>query len=122
MSQTDFRALCASLCADSPDKITKPRIGDVFRVSGFWLEDQMRHGLKVKQLEANSCVLLARGEISRPGDFADKIFYLNKEYSKEDQKKKRARKAEKAKANGLKGKSAEIGCLINSWKPNTGRT
>ena len=92
MSQTDFRALCASLCADSPDKITKPRIGDVFRVSGFWLEDQIRHGLKVKQLEATSCVLLARGEISRPGDFADKIFYLNKEYSKEDQKKKMAKK------------------------------
>ena len=54
---------------------------------------------------AQFCTLIQRGEVSRPGDHADKVFYKDKQASFQDQARKRDAKETKRKQNGLKGKS-----------------
>ena len=94
------------MCGDSPDRLTKPRIGDVFEIEGVWQQDKDYHGKKVKQLKALDVRLVKRGEVSRPGDFADKLFFIDKEGARKERVKKQIFKEAARKESGLKGKSA----------------
>ena len=73
---------------DSPQRITKPRIGDIFKIEGTFEPEKDHHGLKVKQILTSNISLISRGEISRPGDFADKLFFINKDHTRQERIKK----------------------------------
>ena len=101
-----FYKLCRDLSEDSPKKLTKPRIGDIFQIDGIWESNKDRNGVSVRQMQAPNIALVKRGEISRPGDFADKLFFINKDFTRSERIKKQVVKEAARKEAGLKGKSA----------------
>ena len=48
LSTENFKKLCLDINANSPEKITKPRIGDIFRVRGDALDHYDHQGISVK--------------------------------------------------------------------------
>ncbi len=103
MGAATFRALCAAL--GDPEGITKPRIGDVFAVEGVWESRCVLRGRPVARLRADACTLLARGEISRPGDYADKTWHLPKGRQNARSRRAQRKKAAHRAAHGFEPKS-----------------
>ena len=80
LSQESFDRLTAAL--ESPGEISRPRLGDVFLVHGVRRERAPRNAPLVdekvagcpvlKNVNAVELVLVSRGDVARPGDFATK--------------------------------------------------
>jgi hypothetical protein len=56
MSKMDFENLCQQL--GDKLKITKPRIGDIFKVAGVFDQEKIRQGITVKQMKPQICTLV----------------------------------------------------------------
>ena len=103
LSPPDFTALCTAL--GDPAAITKPRIGDIFAVRGLWEMECILRGRRVTRMRAEACTLLARGQTTKPGDYADKAWHLDKgSHNARSQRAQRAKAAHRRK-HGLSPKS-----------------
>ena len=112
MPPEDFAALCISL--GDPSVITKPRIGDVFAVRGLWEKECTLQGRRVKRLRADACTLLARAEPSRPGDFSDKAWHIDKSKRRARSKRAQEQRAARRRRHGLQRKSQRA-VLFSRW-------
>uniref|UniRef100_A0A7S1MIP0 Uncharacterized protein n=1 Tax=Neobodo designis TaxID=312471 RepID=A0A7S1MIP0_NEODS len=72
LGPAEFAALSESL--GTPGELSKPRIGDLFRVSGSLVPDRSQcvNGIQLGRVDARSATVLQRGPVARPGDFSEK--------------------------------------------------
>jgi hypothetical protein len=75
LAEDKFKLFCTRLNSMSPDRITKPKIGDIFKIIGRFGDKKVRQGIQFTEMTVTDILLLSRGDISRPGDFADKVFH-----------------------------------------------